>query len=175
MTTRWLDDACATVARDPEAVFALCPVAARHGGRDDAVRVRLLSALPLRGDALVAALERLYRHGDAAERRAVLLALSELDVGPAAVPLVEDALRSNDTRLVLAALGGYATAHLGAAQFRQAVLKCVFLGLPLSEVDGVPARADRELAEMLRRFAEERTAAGRTVPADIRPILEEFA
>ncbi len=56
------------------------------------------------------ALTRLYRQGTAAERRAVLLALPHLVPGPDALPLVEDALRTNDTRLVAAAVGPYAAA-----------------------------------------------------------------
>ncbi len=60
------------------------------------------------------ALARVYREGTAAERRAVLHALPHLVPGPDALPLVEDALRTNDTRLVAAALGPYAARHLDA-------------------------------------------------------------
>ncbi|MGX7827325.1 EboA domain-containing protein [Actinokineospora sp. 24-640] len=174
----WLSAAADAVRRDPAAIFTLFPVAGRHCGQGsagaDAARVELITSLPLSGPALAETLLRLYRHGDAAERRAVLLALPAVAVGPAALPIVEDALRTNDSRLVLAAVGRYATLHLSPAAFRQAVLKCVFMGLPLAAVDGLPERADAELAAMLARFAEERVAAGRAVPADIRPITEEL-
>lgn len=93
--------------------------------------------------------------------------------GPDALPLVEDALRTNDTRLVAAALGPYAARHLDAHNWRHAVLKCLFTGVPVDAVAGLAerARADAELARMLGDHAEERTAAGRPVPEDLRRVL----
>ncbi|MFJ4971284.1 EboA domain-containing protein [Streptomyces sp. NPDC088755] len=116
---------------------------------------------------------RLYEQGTAAERRAVLLALPRLDLGAAALPLVEDALRTNDTRLVAAAVGPYAAAHLDPHAWRHAVLKCLFTGVPVEAVArlGERARGDVELARMLRDFAAERSAAGRDVPAGLRTAL----
>ncbi|WP_031510436.1 EboA domain-containing protein [Streptomyces megasporus] len=136
----------------------------------DAVRVLLLHTA--RADALRAA--RLYERGTAAERRAVLLALPHLDVGDAAVPIVEDALRTNDTRLVAAAVGPYAADRLDAHTWRHAVLKCLFTGVPVAAVAGLDrrARGDAELARMLRDHAAERTAAGRPVPADLHRVLD---
>ncbi|WP_377267179.1 EboA domain-containing protein [Peterkaempfera sp. SMS 1(5)a] len=182
---RWLDDSLAAVAADPSAVHTLFPQAGRRCGRgplgdsgpygwtvDDAARALLLTALPLRGDALLHRTDTLYRTGDAEERRAVLRALPLLPLGGEALPLVRDALRTNDTRLVAAALGDYATAYLDPDGYRQGVLKCVFTGIPLAVLPGLPARADAELARMLTAFAAERTAAGRPVPADIGPAVE---
>ncbi|MGW7051391.1 EboA domain-containing protein [Streptomyces sp. NPDC054887] len=119
---------------------------------------------------------RLYAHGTAAERRAVLLALPHLGtLTPlgSALPLVEDALRTNDTRLVAAAVGPYAAEHLDQHAWRHAVLKCLFTGVPVDAVDRLSsrARADAELARMLRDYAAERTAAGRPVPDDLHRVL----
>ncbi|MFF0726054.1 EboA domain-containing protein [Streptomyces sp. NPDC004134] len=138
-------------------------------GAADAVRVLILHAA--RADEEVAT--RVYDRGDAAERRAVLRALPHLGLGPGAVPLIEDALRTNDTRLVAAALGPYAAEHLGGHAWRQAVLKCLFTGVPADEIAGLADRAagDGELARMLDDYARERTAAGRAVPADLDRIL----
>ncbi|MFC7108458.1 EboA domain-containing protein [Nonomuraea rubra] len=93
-----------------------------------------------------------------------------LPVGTGAVPLLRDAIRTNDARLLAAALGPYA-AHLDQAAWRQAVLKCVFMGVPLAEVDRLDERADAELAAMLAAFAEEREAAGRPMPGDAAALL----
>ena len=87
--------------------------------------------------------------------------------------LVRDALRSNDTRLVAAALGPGAR-DLPAAEWRQGVLKSVFMGLPLSAVDGLAERADTELGRMLAALRHEREAAGRTMPADAVELLERL-
>ena len=49
--------------------------------------------------------------------------------------------------------------------WRQAVLKCVFMDIPLRLVSGLAGRADGELGRMLADLADERHAAGRTIPA----------
>lgn len=147
--------------------------AGRHCGSDvaaEAARILLLrtARIPAADTA------RLYHRGTAAERRAVLLALPFLGLAPAdGLPLVEDALRTNDTRLISAALGPWAADHLDAHAWRHAVLKCLFTGVPLHTVARLPdrARGDGELARMLRDFAAERTAAGREVPADLHHAL----
>ncbi|MFJ4682273.1 EboA domain-containing protein [Streptomyces sp. NPDC088789] len=145
--------------------------AGRRCGPDhaDAARVLILHA----AHADTAALTRVYAQGTAAERRAVLHALPHLVPGPQALPLVEDALRTNDTRLVSAALGPYGARHLTAHAWRHAVLKCLFTGVPLTEVTDLARRAadDPELARMLADYAAERTAAGRPVPEDLRRVL----
>ncbi|MCF1596687.1 EboA domain-containing protein [Streptomyces muensis] len=145
--------------------------AGRHCGHDNADAVRALLLVEAR--AGLETLTRLYRHGSAAERRAVLRALPALVEGPHAVHLVEDALRSNDTRLISAAVGPYAAAHLEPHAWRHAVLKCLFTGVPLDAVAGLAQRAagDGELARMLTDYAAERTAAGRDVPDDLGRVL----
>ncbi len=135
----------------------------------DAVRVLILHAARADADALT----RVYFQGTAAERRAVLHALPHLVPGPEALPIVEDALRTNDTRLLAAAVGPYAARHLDAHQWRHAVLKCLFTGVPVDTVADLDrrARADTELARMLTDYAAERTAAGRPVPEDLHRVL----
>ncbi|MFE5887959.1 EboA domain-containing protein [Streptomyces sp. NPDC056468] len=179
----WLDDGAAQVAAEPAAVRRLFPAARRRCGHarltdywtvDEAARAVLLTALPLRGQALADEVTRLHRHGDPAEQRAILRTLPLLDLGDLALPLVRETLRGNDTTLIEAALGPYAAAHLPDAEYRQAVLKCVFCEIPLDRVTGLGARADRELARMLADFAHERIVAGRDVPQDIVPVVRAF-
>ncbi|MEU7752802.1 EboA domain-containing protein [Micromonospora sp. NPDC049101] len=177
----WLDTALRRVTAEPTAITRLFPAAGRRCGRaalpdapgwtaDDAARVLLLTSLP--GDHATYA-ESLYQHGDAAERRAVLRALPLLPIGAAGVPLLHDAIRTNDTRLVAAALGPYAR-HLDPAAWRQAVLKCVFSGVPLAAVADLDTRSDGELAAMLAALAAERNAAGRELPADATDLLDRL-
>ncbi|WP_249998118.1 EboA domain-containing protein [Actinoplanes sp. M2I2] len=160
----------------PGDVPALFPAAARRYGRepltegwttDEAARALMLAAVP------PAEVHEIYRYGDTAEKLAVLKALPLLPIGDSAVPLLEDALRTNDTRLVAAALGPYAE-HLGQEAWRQAVLKCVFMGVPLRLVHGLPERADPELRAMLSAFAAERHAAGRDMPPDALALLDSL-
>jgi hypothetical protein len=175
----WLDEALSKVATDATALRTLFPGVGRRVGRgpsetpgrtvDDLARVELLKAAP----GAAAEMPGLYRHGDAAEKRAVLFGLSVVDIGEAGLELVADALRTNDPRLVTAAMGEYAATHLGDAAYRHGVLKCVFMGIPLADVAGLDRRTDEELLRMMRSFAAERTAAGREVPADLRTLLNE--
>ncbi|MFY1578067.1 EboA domain-containing protein [Verrucosispora sp. WMMD703] len=177
----WLATALDRVATDPTAIARFFPAAGRRCGRhdlpdlpgwtaDEAARAVLLASLPT--DHAEQA-EILYRTGDAAEKRAVLKALPLLPIGAAGVALLHDAIRTNDTRLVAAALGPYAR-HLDPSAWRQAVLKCVFTGVPLAVVADLDTRADGELAEMLAALAAERRAAGRSMPADATELLDRL-
>nr|WP_078601059.1 EboA domain-containing protein [Streptomyces violens] len=145
-----------------------------HADPEAAEAARVLILCAARADG--ATVTRLYEHGTAAERRAVLLALSRLPLstdGHAGLPLIEDALRTNDTRLVAAAVGPYAARHLDAHAWRHAVLKCLFTGVSVDAVAGLAerSRGDAELARMLGDYARERTSAGRPVPDDLPRVL----
>jgi hypothetical protein len=192
---RWLDDAVDRVRRDATTLAGLFPAVGRKVGRqrldtedrpsesepgvhdwtvDDAGRALLLLAA---GDAVWGELTDLYRFGDAAERRGVLRSLHLLpppdEAGPdVGLELVDDAVRTNDPRLLAAALGPYALARLSEDAFNQAILKCVFVGVPLDGLPGVAQRATPSLARMLAAYARERVAAGRDVPPDVWPLVE---
>ncbi|WP_447007713.1 EboA domain-containing protein [Saccharothrix isguenensis] len=189
---RWLAEAESAVLADPTSIRALFPAVGRevgrkpvrggsdplgvvHGTVDDVARTKLLAALAsaVGPEELAAELTSLYHHGDDAERRGVLRALASVgDKAPVVgVELVKDALRSNDTRLVAAALGPFAAEHLDAHSWRHGVLKCLFLGVPLTAVAGLDRRADAELRRMVGAFADERRAAGRAVPDDAFDLL----
>jgi hypothetical protein len=173
----WLDDAEARIRADPGQAPRLFARADRRMGREPLTGAGDWTAGQAARAVLLAALDEtetialLYRQGDPAERLAVLRTLPLLPIGGAAVALLHDALRSNDTRLVAAALGEYA-AHLDAATWRQGVIKCVFMGVPLTVVADLDRRADRELTAMLSALAAERAAAGRVLPADAADLLE---
>ena len=106
---------------------------------DDAARTLLLLAM---GEHAEAELAELYRYGDAAERRGLLRALPYLGLGDRGLGLTDDAIRTNDTRLIAAALGPYATEHLPDAGYDQAVLKCVFVGVPITRPRRHPRARD---------------------------------
>jgi hypothetical protein len=191
---QWLDDALDRVRQDRAALAASFPAVGRHLGRqplrsgpvgdqagehdwtvDDAGRALLLLAV---GDAVWDELDDLYRFGDAAERRAVLRSLHLLpprDAGPGpdvGLRLVDDAVRSNDPRLLAAALGPYARERMSDEAFHQAVLKCVFVGVRLDGLEGLAERVTPGLSRRLAAYARERVAAGRDVPADVWPLVD---
>jgi sugar phosphate isomerase/epimerase len=183
----WLDHAVGKIRNDPACIRSLLPAAGREVGRfplcpdndpqglvcgtvDDAARAKLLRAVP--PWTLNAELPELYQYGDDAEKRGVLRALPSLDIAPEiGLPLILDALRANDIRLVAAAMGDYAAAHLDQHSWRHGVLKCVFVGVPLDAVARWSERVDAELHRMVSDYAKECRAAGRVVPADVHRLL----
>jgi hypothetical protein len=181
----WLQEAAAEIASEPPKIATRFPAVGRKVGRgpldpdadpddvhawtiDDAARTYLLQALPRPEDEI----RELYRYGDAAERRGILRALEHLNAD--ALDLVEDAIRTNDTRLIAAALGPYATEHLSDAAYDQAVLKCVFVGVPITGLDGIPERVTPDGARMLAAFVHERVAAGRDVPPAVWTVIDKY-
>lgn len=179
-----LDEMLVGLAAEPSTLGRLFPAAARRTARgpvagtehrvEDAVRVELVAAAASRlsPSDLLAELHAIYRYGDADEKRAVLLALGAVDdAGVDGSEVLLDALRTNDVRLVAAAMGPHAD-RLGAHDWRHGVLKCLFVGVPLADVAGLATRADEELAAMVRRYVEERRAAGRPVPPDALMLLD---
>jgi hypothetical protein len=183
----WYDDAVTRIRSTPGAIATLFPAVGRGVGRgpldpdaagnpltswsvDDAARTLLLVALGARAES---ELELLYRHGDARERRGVIRSLAfitvDLNLG---LRLVDDALRTNDVSLIAAAMGPYAAEQLDDAAYAQGVLKCVFVGVSLTEVAGTRERTTPALSAMLSRYVHERIAAGRTVPPDVWPLID---
>lgn len=192
----WLDQARTTVAADPATIRARFPAVSRRVGRgpldpdadpddpfevtvDDHARARLVQALGVEGAA--AELPGLYQHGDTREKRGALRSLDHLATDDGALPeglrdvgraLVDDALRTNDTRLVAAALGPAGVALLDDDALAQAVLKCVFVGIDIDRIPGLPGRLTPDLSRMMADFVHERVAAGRTVPAQVWPVID---
>lgn len=163
---------------------------ALRGSVDDVARARLVEVLVRTADARVAAetLTDLYRHGDDAERRGVMRGLATIDANPAAlaldsedeqvlaragVDLVNDALRTNDPRLVAAAMGDFAARHLPAVEWRGGVLKCLFMQIPLAAVSAIEERRDAELKVQAENLADERRAAGRVLSPDLTALITD--
>jgi hypothetical protein len=183
-----LDDWRARLAADPERIRSMFPAAAREIGRDpastdpgrdrleDRVRVALLmtlaTALAGEPERLATEVRDLYRFGDADERRAVVLALHATGLGDDLVDLVHDALRTNDPRLVAAAMGPVGAASLDDDAWRQGVLKCLFTEVPLTLVAELDRRTDPRLRGMVEAYAAERAAAGRELSPDVLRMLD---
>ncbi|RZQ64143.1 EboA domain-containing protein [Amycolatopsis suaedae] len=191
----WLVDAVRAIREKPSAIARLFPAAGREVGRaalqpdedpqglvfgtvDDRARSVLLRTLAasLESQTFATELAELYRYGDDAERRGVLRGLSTLEepdevVVEAGRRLLADALRTNDIRLVAAAMGPFAR-HLDPHSWRHGVLKCLFVGVPLAAVADLDTRSDDELRRMVADYAAEREAAGRQIPADAFQIVK---
>jgi hypothetical protein len=172
----WLADATAHVAGHPARLDVLFASAARNSGReklsdhwhtDEAARVLLLTAKTTWGPEPAI---NLYQQGTADERLAVLLALDVAETADSSLlALTRDALRSNDTRLITAALGSFAARGLETSEFRQAVLKCVFCAVPFSEISGLTDPDDATSSDPGDAAPSDPGDAARSVPGEAAP------
>jgi hypothetical protein len=53
-------------------------------------------------------------------------------------------------------------------------LKCVFVGVPITGLDGIPERVTPDGARMLAAFVHERVAAGRDVPPEVWIVIDKY-
>jgi len=191
MNDGWITEGVAAVTAEPARIAELFPAAGRavgrepvdpdgdplglvHGTLDDRAREELVAALlaALPPEDAARELGDLYRYGDDAERRGVLRGLSAADpdaepIVNAGLDLVADALRTNDPRLVAAALGPFGARHLDQHAWRHGVLKVLFMGIPLEAIADVDRRRDDELTRMAAGLVAERRAASRDIRDDM--------
>jgi len=110
-----------------------------------------------------------FEQGDAGEQASWCRAVSLLPQPEQYLPYVIDACRTNILPLFesIACDNPYPAAFFPERNFNQLVLKAMFNGIALARIAGLPSRRNAELSRMAADYAAERTAAGRTVPADI--------
>jgi len=140
--------------------------------RDDAARALLLIGRRnhgVSGQSFVAAALECFEQGDAREQQSFLRAIALWPEAAAFLPAAIDACRTNIVPVfeALACENPYPAAHFPDRNFNQLVLKAMFNNIALSRIVGLRARLNAELTRMARDYAAERTAAGRSVPADI--------
>lgn len=107
--------------------------------------------------------------GDAAEQQSWLKGVSLLPAPEQYTALVIDACRTNILPVFEAVAQGnpFAARFFPDRNFNQMVLKALFNSVPLAGIQGLADRKNPELTRMASDYADERRAAGRTVPADI--------
>jgi hypothetical protein len=115
-----------------------------------------------------------YKVGDEKERCAILKGLLLLDPEAKLQATAVDAGRTNSLEVFSALAVGnpYPYLYYSEAEFNQLVLKALFLELDLKHVFGLSKRLNQPLVQMCTDFAEERRAAGRSVPESIKLVLE---
>jgi hypothetical protein len=119
--------------------------------------------------AFLEAASSCYEQGDAREQQSWLRAAPFLPGAERFLPLVVDACRTNILPLFesVACENAYPSRHFPERNFNQLVLKALFNGVALARIVGLAARANPELARMASDYADERRAAGRSIPRDI--------
>jgi hypothetical protein len=137
---------------------------------DDAARAALLLALAAGRPAdLVTTVEDLWSTGDGREKAAIVRALVLLPEAARFVPIALDCGRTHDMTLfhALAAGNAFPALYYSEREFNAFAMKAVFVGVPASDILGLPARLNAELSRMAIDYVDERESAGRSVPSSI--------
>jgi hypothetical protein len=158
---------------DRVAVPELARVPASHLTREDAGRLLLLlsrySALQESGPNCAAAAIDCYQQGDTGEQQSWLRTVALLPDPACFLPVVIDACRTSIVPLfeAVACENPYPAQYFPALNFNQVVLKALFNGIALNRIVDLPSRLSPELSRMASDYADERRAAGRSIPTDI--------
>ena len=110
-----------------------------------------------------------FEQGDSREQQSWMRTVASLPRPETFLPLVIDACRTNILPLFesVACENIYPSKYFPDRNFNQVVLKAMFNGIALSRIIGLHARRNAELSRMASDYADERRAAGRSIPADI--------
>jgi hypothetical protein len=115
-----------------------------------------------------------FENGDAGEQQSWLKSVSLLPHADRFATVAIDACRSHIQPLFdsIACENPFPAAYFSERQFNQLVLKAMFTGVRLERIVGLARRVNPELSRMARDYAAERSAAGRSVPADLALALD---
>ena len=136
-----------------------------------ALLLRAMARVP--ADDQAAFVREVYLRGDYREQAAVLRSLSLLPDPVRFTEMAIDACRTNvvDVFEAIACENNFPADHFPELNFNQLVLKAIFMEVAAGRIAKLAARVTPELKRMATDFASERSAAGRTVPADIEMIV----
>jgi hypothetical protein len=143
-----------------------------HWTLEDAGRLLLLLERHAAGtepQRYAAAATACYEQGDMREQRSWLRGVALLPGSRQFLPVAIDACRTSVVTLfeAIACENPYPAASFPDLNFNQMVLKAYFNSIAVERIVGLKSRLNPELARMASDYADERRAAGRTVPPDI--------
>lgn len=144
---------------------------------DQAARILLVLEAGGDGDAFASRLKTLFATADLAETIAFLRGLPLYPDPERHLHRAREGARSN-MRPVFEAVAHrnpYPREVFDENAWNQMVLKALFVGSPLHPIQGLEARANAELARILRDYAHERWAAGRPVTPELWRCVGRFA
>lgn len=148
-----------------------------HWSVDQVARCLLLLSRPVEeATTFTSALDRLIRAADVGEAVAFYQSLPLLPHPEALALRAAEGLRTNMTSVfeAVALRNPYPAEYLDELAWNQMVLKALFLGSSVHDIQGLDARANPRLASMLLDFVRERRAAGRTVDPGLWRCVGEF-
>ena len=144
---------------------------------DEAARVLLLCHVAARYKDFPALFTDLCRTADVQEAVALYKGLPLYPAPKALVAQAAEGVRTN-MRSVFEAVAHnnpFPREFFDQDQWNQMVLKALFIGSTLAPIQGLDARANRPLAEILCDYAHERWAAGRPITPELWRCVGPFA
>lgn len=142
---------------------------------DQAARTLLLLALPQdEAKEYVLALEQVFTTADMGELVALYQALPLLPYPQEFRNRAVEGLRSNIVAVfnAIALRNPYPQEYFDDLAWNQMVLKALFVGSPLHQIQGLGDRANAQLGQMLTDYANERLAAHRSVSPELWQLVE---
>ena len=142
---------------------------------DGTARTLLLLALPHNDAAeYLQVLEQLFTTADMGELVALYQALPLLPYPEQYRLRAAEGLRSNMTPVfnAIALNNPYPQDYFDELAWNQMVLKALFVGSPLHQIQGLELRANLTLAQMLTDYANERLAAHRSVSPELWQLVK---
>jgi hypothetical protein len=129
----------------------------------------LLSLSSLDAASLTSVLDQLFAAGEVGELVAMYQALPLLPYPSAHVLRAAEGIRTNIKAVFCAVAhrNPYPAEQFNEDQWNQMVLKCQFIGVPMSPIVGLDQRANASLSKMVVDFVHERWAAKRPVAPDM--------
>ena len=118
--------------------------------------------------------DMIIRGGDD-EQAAAIIALNLRKDAEIYKDKVAHACRTNSTIVHSAASqdNPYAAKYFDDQEFKQLVIKTIFMGLEFTQISGLESRFNGELGKSLTDFFDERKAAGRWLPDSVLEFMEK--
>jgi hypothetical protein len=141
-----------------------------HWSVTDAARVILLADTITSGKFAVDQLFQLcYRYGDGGERTSLIKGLALINLSDQSTEFIIDVARTNSLELFSALVhkNPWPAVRFPVSAFNQVVLKSLFMGINISNMEGLRAGRNPELGRMAADYVQERLDAGREIPESI--------
>ncbi len=149
-----------------------------HWTTDQTARILLLLTLPHENpDDFLKILNQLSGTADVGELTALYRAFPLLPHPLALRARAAEGIRTSMDVVfnAVAVDNPYPADYLDEAAWNQLILKAVFIGTSLDNIQGLDERANSTLARILRDYAHERWAAGRAVVPELWRVVAPFA
>jgi hypothetical protein len=163
-----------TDGSDANAVRALDNVPARHWTLEDAGRlVFVVTRYEAVSGTATEWIAACYEQGDTREQRSWLRTVAFIPRAELMLPVAVDACRTSIVPLfeAIACENPYPARYFPDRNFNQVVLKALFNGIAVERITGLASRLNPELSRMASDYADERRAAGRSIPTDIDTVI----